>query len=577
MALRLRGATSGYIELKAPASAGDNTLTLPTNNGSANQLLKTDGSGNLSWVDDNSGVSLSGSTNNTIATVTGANALIGEANLTFDGSTLAVTGSSTFTGTVSFGGAGSYVGSNVLRFSPAGAAYIDHDVNDQDINFRVSNSTAGSLGLTALVIKSTGQLQATSAADVRLTLGSSGTAGTNNSVHIRADGADLKFMAASSGNSIFEVNGTETLRINSSGNVGIGTTSPSFLLDIRKNATAVKTHIGASDGSLATMPNSSEYGLAIAGGNVEFGLHKDGSGAYQAILGTYQGSTDIPLIFRTASRVERLRIKQNGQFDFAYQTNTALPSPTNGGNEGLQIYATRNDSSNFLGTVDFVANRGSDNTNGGAQMRFFVQNRAAGTNPIESLRINRTGNVQIVSEILCIGSSANTGGASSADFGIEYAGNTKNAIKTRNTHAGDGNAAVFITGSTEVGSIVQGTSNTAYNTSSDYRLKENQVEISDGITRLKTLKPYRFNWKIDPTTTVDGFFAHEVTAVPEAIKGTKDAVASEDIDSLNIKKDDPIYQQIDQSKLVPLITAALKEAIAKIETLETKVAALESA
>jgi len=49
MALRLRGATSGYIELKAPASAGDNTLTLPVNNGSANNFLKTDGSGNLSW------------------------------------------------------------------------------------------------------------------------------------------------------------------------------------------------------------------------------------------------------------------------------------------------------------------------------------------------------------------------------------------------------------------------------------------------------------------------------------------------------------------------------------------------
>ena len=64
MALRLRGATSGYIELKAPASAGDNTLTLPTNNGGANQLLKIDGSGNLSW----------------------------QSNLTFDGSTLTVTG-----------------------------------------------------------------------------------------------------------------------------------------------------------------------------------------------------------------------------------------------------------------------------------------------------------------------------------------------------------------------------------------------------------------------------------------------------------------------------------------------------
>ena len=90
MALRLRGATSGYIELKAPASAGDNTLTLPTNNGSANQLLKTDGSGNLSWVDDNSGVSLSGSTDNTLVTVTGANALQGESVLTFDGNDLQV-------------------------------------------------------------------------------------------------------------------------------------------------------------------------------------------------------------------------------------------------------------------------------------------------------------------------------------------------------------------------------------------------------------------------------------------------------------------------------------------------------
>jgi len=60
MALRLRGATSGYIELKAPASAGDNTLTLPTNNGSANQLLKTDGNGNLTWVD--SATSIGGAT-----------------------------------------------------------------------------------------------------------------------------------------------------------------------------------------------------------------------------------------------------------------------------------------------------------------------------------------------------------------------------------------------------------------------------------------------------------------------------------------------------------------------------------
>ena len=108
---------------------------------------------------------------------------------------------------------------------------------------------------------------------------------------------------------------------------------------------------------------------------------------------------------------------------------------------------------------------------------------------------------------------------------------------------------------------------TIYNTTSDYRLKENAVAISDGITRLKTLKPYRFNFKIEPDKTVDGFFAHEVTAVPEAITGTKDEVDEDN---------KPVYQGIDQSKLVPLLTAALQEAVAKIEVLETKVAALEA-
>ena len=134
---------------------------------------------------------------------------------------------------------------------------------------------------------------------------------------------------------------------------------------------------------------------------------------------------------------------------------------------------------------------------------------------------------------------------------------------------------------------IKGTNTTAqYNTSSDYRLKENVTAISDGITRLKTLKPYRFNFKTDASTTVDGFFAHEVTAVPEAITGTKDE--TQDIlyteeDTIpsgkkvgDVKETVPKYQGIDQSKLVPLLTAALQEAVAKIEVLETKVAALEA-
>jgi len=147
-------------------------------------------------------------------------------------------------------------------------------------------------------------------------------------------------------------------------------------------------------------------------------------------------------------------------------------------------------------------------------------------------------------------------------------------VGVKDTHAGifarhdsDGECVRFQRANNDVGSIDVSSSSTSYNTSSDYRLKENVVSISDGITRLKTLKPSRFNFKVDKDTTVDGFIAHEVTAVPEAITGTKD-----EIDSDN----NPVYQGIDQSKLVPLLTAALQEAIAKIEVLETKVAALEA-
>ena len=145
-----------------------------------------------------------------------------------------------------------------------------------------------------------------------------------------------------------------------------------------------------------------------------------------------------------------------------------------------------------------------------------------------------------------------------------------------NRNTSDGQIIEFRRGWGAGGSISVGTNSCTYNTSSDYRLKENVVPISDGIARLKTLKPSRFNWIGDTNSTRDGFLAHEVTAVPEAISGTKDETYTEDSDELNVKSGDPKYQGIDQSKLVPLLTAALQEAVAKIEVLESKVAALES-
>jgi hypothetical protein len=111
-----------------------------------------------------------------------------------------------------------------------------------------------------------------------------------------------------------------------------------------------------------------------------------------------------------------------------------------------------------------------------------------------------------------------------------------------------------------VGTISNTSSSTSYNTSSDYRLKENVVDLTGATERLKQLEPKRFNFIADADTTVDGFLAHEVQdIVPEAITGTKDEV---DADG------NPEYQGIDQSKLVPLLVATIKELEARITTLE---------
>ena len=117
-------------------------------------------------------------------------------------------------------------------------------------------------------------------------------------------------------------------------------------------------------------------------------------------------------------------------------------------------------------------------------------------------------------------------------------------------------------GGTVVGNITVSGSSTSYNTTSDYRLKENVTDITGATERLKQLNPVRFNFIADADITVDGFLAHEVQdVVPEAITGTKDAV---DADG------NPEYQGIDQSKLVPLLVKTIQELEARIAALEAE-------
>jgi hypothetical protein len=133
----------------------------------------------------------------------------------------------------------------------------------------------------------------------------------------------------------------------------------------------------------------------------------------------------------------------------------------------------------------------------------------------------------------------------------------------------DNNAITFYQDANKRGSIVVNTTSTSYNTTSDYRLKENKEIISDAIERVKALKPVKFNWISEPSQPkMDGFYAHELAeVVPEAVTGEKDALDHEN---------NPDYQSIDQSKIVPLLSAALQQAIDKIEELEQRIQLIEN-
>ena len=169
------------------------------------------------------------------------------------------------------------------------------------------------------------------------------------------------------------------------------------------------------------------------------------------------------------------------------------------------------------------------------------------------------------SNVVTIGKT--TSSAADGNTGIIFVGNTAPYNVYTKSFSGASNGILFYHNTSYVGGLKYSTG-TALATSSDYRLKENVVSVPNAISRAKQLNPVQFNFISEPEETVEGFIAHELgEVVPEACFGEKDAVDEDG----NIKP-----QSIAQEKLIPLLTAALQESIAKIETLEAKVAALEA-
>ena len=123
---------------------------------------------------------------------------------------------------------------------------------------------------------------------------------------------------------------------------------------------------------------------------------------------------------------------------------------------------------------------------------------------------------------------------------------------------------------TGIGSISQnGTTAVAYNTTSDYRLKENVQPFSGALARVAALKPCTYTWKSAPDEIGEGFIAHELAEVcPQAVTGEKDAVNEDG----SIKP-----QSIDTSFLVATLTAAIQELKAELDAAKADIATLKGA
>jgi hypothetical protein len=173
------------------------------------------------------------------------------------------------------------------------------------------------------------------------------------------------------------------------------------------------------------------------------------------------------------------------------------------------------------------------------------------TNNTERMRINTAGK-------LLIGTTT-VGG-----LGTTIGGNQGDNFWISNTSSSSGyNHVQFKINGTDVGQIQTSGSSTAYQTSSDYRLKENITPMTGALAKVAQLKPVTYKWKLDGSDG-QGFIAHELQEiVPDCVGGTKDAVDEEG---------NPKYQGIDTSFLVATLTAAIQEQQALIVDLQARLA-----
>ena len=447
------------------------------------------------------------------------------------------------------------VGSSSLTFLNNGVTYAQLYYDNSTGNLRLASDGD-------VEINPSGTLSVDSGATF------SGSIITDNEVYLD-NGKYLRFERSSGGLSIQTLgieSGTDDVRLLTTGAFKIkdGGLNDMFTISSGGLATFVSTSV---------TNNAARYNMVIADNSAVAA----GNGGGIVFKGVYTGTTDVDAAGITS-------FKTNGT-DGDYGYGLSFVTRENGGNltsrltissggdvlignptsdTGLKLQVHGADGTSYLKLTSTVATTGGRIGYNGSVLRIDQQENndiTFRTNGSEKMRITSGGDVLI----------GTTDTAIKGKTTIEYGSNTTtNPTLLLRNGGGSAAFATFSTGTggtTLFGYIQRSGSGINYASNSDYRLKENVTPITDALSRVNQLKPSRFNFIADADKIVDGFIAHEVEdIVPEAICGEKDAVREDGT---------PDYQGIDQSKIVPLLTAAIQEQQTIIEDLKARIETLE--